>query len=163
MFKQILRHRNFRGVSKLYLRGGHFLRRYLNRRASSVKQLAASEEINMPSVIYSLVTFLLLSLSFFLFDNQLKSSGTEERHHRRSQHHLPTRPDNLSFHNSKRAPGCSFGATKEFLNYKYIYINIPGLYSSRPPNPSTHFPLVLIISRFFFLVQNNLKKQKSLF
>ena len=43
-------------------------------------------------------------------------------------------PDNLSFHYSEQAPRRCCGAKKEFLNYKYIYINIPGLYSSCPPS-----------------------------
>lgn len=51
----------------------------------------------------------------------------------------PAHPDNLSFHNSEQAPRRRFGATKEFLNYKYIYINIPGLYSSNSLT-STHYP-----------------------
>lgn len=35
------------------------------------------------------------------------------------------------------APCCCFGAAKKCLNYKYIYINIPCLYSSNPLHPPT--------------------------
>ena len=61
----------------------------------------------------------------------------------------PAHPDNLSFHYSEQAPRRCSGATKEFLNYKYIYINIPGLYSSNPshlhPLPhSPHSPILIM-------------------
>lgn len=51
------------------------------------------------------------------------------------------------------APCRCFGAAKECLNYKYIYINIPCLYSSKPLHPPTSLPLtswILTTTYVFF-------------
>lgn len=73
---------------------------------------------------------------------QLKSRTTEGRHHWTSRSHpsptltltqspLPARQTCHSI-TAKTAHCRCLGASKEFLNYKYIYINIPCLYSSNP-------------------------------